>query len=662
MLFDFGYYIGIVPFKFVFNEEGSVILKCRSWQKHLNKILFLLWTSGYLLRGIAKVSLQPSDVIAYFNVGHVIFHTTMLYLFYTKLYSNQDNCFQLLTEIDKCPLADCPPLFLKKQWMWFPFHFMAIVMIAFMTMLTNFALPKSKWILPEHFHKMADPIKSLFQNVDEQEDSNILIENVSTFDLGFGLLFGFMEFLSCLEVTIRVLCCLHPMSLLLSTANSFLRNTYSQDGAQWLKLTKDYEHLKKLSSIISDTWGPLILCFVLDYTVWLATDLDAALKVKQWATGVTTIYFMMSLSTSTILCAEVKRRMASFKVWIIRNGDSIFGNRQEEFTRFLHSLDNDQVGVGIFGVYQIDYPFLGQEMCNNDKSKCEATNKYSGCRPPLTSKEICERYSQLKDLSDALNESWGGLVIIGLFNYISWLSTDLEQLLQAVDFMSRFTLFWYSVGTFLPAVVCAEVQRKRKRKCHLIKFCYSLFFIGSTCISYVKVLDGCNWNFKNFIFHSSLKTLYWNSTIAETLPTSNGTNLGELFYNIVLVLSLITYQLSTSFRILAFFHPATTLLNAVETFTKKVYQLEDEWNSPEETKALIWSSYNELKRLADALNEFWGALILVSILDYVAWLTTDLDMGLTSSGWLGRITVVWYFATIFFPMITSGECCRRVRT
>ncbi|CAL8103694.1 unnamed protein product [Orchesella dallaii] len=251
----------------------------------------------------------------------------------------------------------------QKRWMWFPFHFVAIVMIATLTMLTNFALPKNKWILTEHFHNMADPIKSLFQSVDEQEDSNILIENVSTFDLSFGFLFGFMEFLSCLEVSIRVLCCLHPMSLLLTAVNSFLKRTYYQKGnkgAQWLTLTRNYGHLKQLSSIISDTWGPLIFCFVLDYTVWLATDLDAALRVKKWATGITTVYFMVTLLISTILCAEVSRRMASFKVWMIRNGDSIFGNRQDEFTRFLHSLDDDQVGVGISGVYQMDYPFLGQ--------------------------------------------------------------------------------------------------------------------------------------------------------------------------------------------------------------------------------------------------------------------------------------------------------------
>jgi len=116
MLFDFGFYVGIIPFKFVFTEDGSLtVCSCR-WRRYLNKVLFILWICGYTIRGIAKISSQPLDVITYFNCAHVLLHIIMLCAFYVTLFSNQWRCFEILKEIDRCTLLNakhCRPIFLK---------------------------------------------------------------------------------------------------------------------------------------------------------------------------------------------------------------------------------------------------------------------------------------------------------------------------------------------------------------------------------------------------------------------------------------------------------------------------------------------------------------------------------------------------------------------
>lgn len=104
ILFDFGYYLCMTPFKFVFNEDVQhsnicVSLKTSYLQISLTKILFWLSIIGHSWNSLIKIYSQPAEVIIYFNAVHFIIHLIMMITFYYNFFSNSENCFKIMSEL-----------------------------------------------------------------------------------------------------------------------------------------------------------------------------------------------------------------------------------------------------------------------------------------------------------------------------------------------------------------------------------------------------------------------------------------------------------------------------------------------------------------------------------------------------------------------------------
>lgn len=182
-------------------------------------------------------------------------------------------------------------------------------------------------------------------------------------------------------------------------------------------------------------------------------------------------------------------------------------------------------------------------------------------------------------------------------------------------------------------------------------------------------LYGKNWSWTKLFYMYAA-----HSKLMFTQETKNATKLdinsvlklqtddlqcGDIIIGIFSFIALSAASMSSAYRVVAFLHPTSSLLLAVTRFNAKANTLLKSHNSGEMKKSIL-DAYSELKRLSDVYTNIWGLMALVSMLDYIVWLATDLDTGLQATNWISRASVTWYFLAILLPLMAGGEISRRV--
>ncbi len=109
VLFDFGYYLCMTPFKFVFSKDVQcsdicVSLKTSCLQTSLTKILLWLSIIGHSWNSLIKIYSQSADIIIYFNAAHFLIHLIMMITFYYSFFSNSENCFKIMSQLAQSSL------------------------------------------------------------------------------------------------------------------------------------------------------------------------------------------------------------------------------------------------------------------------------------------------------------------------------------------------------------------------------------------------------------------------------------------------------------------------------------------------------------------------------------------------------------------------------
>jgi len=73
---------------------------------------------------------------------------------------------------------------------------------------------------------------------------------------------------------------------------------------------------------------------------------------------------------------------------------------------------------------------------------------------------ILQKYSELKRLTDALNEVWSLTFFFVMVDHILWLTTDLNLGLQERAWTRKVIVTWFFIGVIILMVYASEVSRK----------------------------------------------------------------------------------------------------------------------------------------------------------------------------------------------------------
>lgn len=166
-------------------------------------------------------------------------------------------------------------------------------------------------------------------------------------------------------------------------------------------IVQKYKELHKISSLFNCVWGIFYFMAILDYIVWLATDLDAGIKAKDWLSrtssawhfGTTVFLLVFSSECFRMVSSQTNvhekqtcnveifnmqnynLKMSSFRTWLVQYGKQIFMD-ENELNDLINLVDTQNVGIGLNGLYKVDYSFTGQ-VCNSVKlSKFKALYLY----------------------------------------------------------------------------------------------------------------------------------------------------------------------------------------------------------------------------------------------------------------------------------------------
>lgn len=77
-------------------------------------------------------------------------------------------------------------------------------------------------------------------------------------------------------------------------------------------LVDTFNELKELADSVNSVWNFFCFWFLLDITVWLATDLDKALRTDDWLVKIHVYCFMVYTGIALTLSAETYRKVGYF--------------------------------------------------------------------------------------------------------------------------------------------------------------------------------------------------------------------------------------------------------------------------------------------------------------------------------------------------------------
>lgn len=100
-------------------------------------------------------------------------------------------------------------------------------------------------------------------------------------------------------------------TLLVESFNSGDNQVESNSSAEKraVLLIDNFHQLKKLARCVNKVWQFISFWFMLDVTVWLATDLDRALRTNDWFIKAHLFYFLVYSGASLTLSAESSRKV-----------------------------------------------------------------------------------------------------------------------------------------------------------------------------------------------------------------------------------------------------------------------------------------------------------------------------------------------------------------
>ncbi|CAL8135235.1 unnamed protein product [Orchesella dallaii] len=125
------------------------------------------------------------------------------------------------------------------------------------------------------------------------------------------------------------------------------------------ELYRKFCSLRDLCDSINNVWHFYCYWYILDIIVWLATDLDRALRAQDYYLKVYMVYFMFYDGTVITLSAESFRKMHWFRQWIV-NRASTETVQRKEIKFMLQEISLSTIGLGSSGFYQLDYSFMGK--------------------------------------------------------------------------------------------------------------------------------------------------------------------------------------------------------------------------------------------------------------------------------------------------------------
>jgi len=123
-------------------------------------------------------------------------------------------------------------------------------------------------------------------------------------------------------------------------------------------------------------------------------------------------------------------------------------------------------------------------------------------------------------------------------------------------------------------------------------------------------------------------------------------SVAELVFGVFTLLMASWYSLINTLQTFSFMHCPISLWIAVKNFLTEVVEQNQRHDTIGYGATMISQKFHELQKLSDFINSSWGLFYFISLLDSIAWLATDSDVGLKTKDWAMRGSVSWHFANI----------------
>lgn len=120
------------------------------------------------------------------------------------------------------------------------------------------------------------------------------------------------------------------------------------------------------------------------------------------------------------------------------------------------------------------------------------------------------------------------------------------------------------------------------------------------------------------------------------------------------------YSFLAAFRNFTFIHPVFILYAAVTRFICETV-IEGSFRGRSRIiREHILQKYSQLKMLKQSINDCWAFAYFCILMDHILWLATDLNVGMRETGFIQKMTVLWFFWGVIVLLIMASEVTRKV--
>lgn len=123
------------------------------------------------------------------------------------------------------------------------------------------------------------------------------------------------------------------------------------------------------------------------------------------------------------------------------------------------------------------------------------------------------------------------------------------------------------------------------------------------------------------------------------------------------------YAFLAAFRNFTFVHPVLVLLSAVRRFIDETVMNESFQGRSGRSRNIrehVLQKYAQLKMLKQSINDCWAFAYFCILMDHILWLATDLNVGMKETGFINKLTVLWFFWGVIVLLFMASEVSRKV--
>lgn len=127
------------------------------------------------------------------------------------------------------------------------------------------------------------------------------------------------------------------------------------------------------------------------------------------------------------------------------------------------------------------------------------------------------------------------------------------------------------------------------------------------------------------------------------------------------IFAIWTTFVSQMFRILVLLYPPLILNSSAKSLLKSCdFLSSSKSTSNPDQWSLLLKRYKALRHISNTVNKTFGMVLLLISIDYIIWLTTDLENGFISPFWYYRLTNSLLIVMSGLPLIMYSEFTRKV--